>query len=99
MLRIATLHDNPRALTFRLEGRLKGPWVAELKKCWIAALVKDSRPALHVDPTNVTYIDAAGKECLAMMHEQGAQLIAGDCLIQAAVEEISSTCPLRERNR
>jgi len=32
MLRIMA-NDNPRIPTFRLEGRLKGPWVHELKQC------------------------------------------------------------------
>jgi len=25
-----TVHDNPEALTFQLEGRLAGPWLREL---------------------------------------------------------------------
>ena len=37
MLRI-TVHDNPQALTFQLEGRLAGPWVQELKECWQSTL-------------------------------------------------------------
>ena len=32
MLRI-TVHHNPRALTFQLEGRLAGPWVRVLQEC------------------------------------------------------------------
>ena len=33
MLRI-TIHDDPGSLTFQLEGKLAGPWVAELEDCW-----------------------------------------------------------------
>ncbi len=36
MLRITT-NDSPRVLTFRLEGRLEGPWVRELEQCWLYA--------------------------------------------------------------
>ena len=36
MLRI-TVHDAPGTLTFRLKGRLAGPWVRELEECWRAA--------------------------------------------------------------
>jgi len=87
MLRI-TANDSPRALTFRLEGRLEGPWVRELEKCWRGLLDKPKRQAVCVDLTGVTYIDAAGKARLAEMHDQGAQFIAGDCATKAVVAEI-----------
>ena len=87
MLRI-TANDNPRVLTFRLEGRLEGPWVHELDQCWRGLLDGASQPAICVDLTGVTYIDAAGKARLTEMHERGAQFIAGDCLTKAIVAEI-----------
>lgn len=87
MLRI-TAHDNPRVLTFRLEGRLEGPWVRELAECWRGILNSESQPTVCVDLTDVTYIDAAGKARLMEMHQRGAQLIAGDCLTKAIVAEI-----------
>ena len=89
MLRITT-HDDPRVLTFRLEGRLEGSMAAELESCWRRTLADASRPTLRVDLSGVTFIDAAGKARLAAMHEQGAQLVASDCLIKAIVEEIAA---------
>jgi hypothetical protein len=41
-----------------------------------------------VDLTGVTFIDAAGKACLADLHRQGAELVAADCLTKAVVDEI-----------
>jgi hypothetical protein len=38
MLRI-TVHDNPGALTFQLEGKLAGPWVREVEECRQRSLV------------------------------------------------------------
>jgi ABC-type transporter Mla MlaB component len=87
MLRI-TANDNPRVLTFRLEGRLEGAWVRELEKCWRGLLDGESRPTVRVDLTGVTHIDAAGKARLAEMHEQGAQFITDDCETKAIVAEI-----------
>lgn len=87
MLRI-TANENPRILTFRLEGRLEGPWVRELEQCWRALLDGETKPTIRVDLTGVTFIDAAGKARLARMHEQGAEFIAGDCLTKAVVAEI-----------
>ena len=87
MLRI-TANDNPRALTFRLEGRLEGPWVRELEQCWRGLLDESKRPTVCVDLTGLTYIDDAGKARLAEMHDQGAQFIVGDCVTKALVAEI-----------
>jgi hypothetical protein len=88
MLRI-TVHDNPRILTFRLEGRLAGPWLRELEETWQSTLARQSRPLLCVDLTGVTFIDAAGQACLAALHRQGADFLAPDCLTKAVVDEIT----------
>jgi hypothetical protein len=88
MLRI-TVHDNPRTLTFQLEGRLSGPWLGELEACWQSTLPCPGKPILRVDLTGVTSIDAAGKECLAALYRQGAEFIAADCLTKAIVAEIT----------
>jgi ABC-type transporter Mla MlaB component len=88
MLRI-TVHDNPRALTFQLEGRLTRPWLRELEDCWQSTLARQPKPILRVDLTGVTFIDAAGKACLAAMHRQGAEFITADCLTKAIVAEIT----------
>ena len=88
MLRI-TVHDKPGAITFQLEGRLAGPWVRELEECWQNALAGPHKPVLRVDLTGVTWINAAGKACLAALHRQGAEFVAADCLTKAIVAEIT----------
>lgn len=88
MLRI-TVHDNPRTLTFQLEGRLVEPWLRELEKCWQNALANQPKPILRVDLSGVTFINAAGQACLVTMDRQGAEFVAGDCLTKAIVEEIT----------
>jgi anti-anti-sigma regulatory factor len=90
MLRITT-HDSSRILTFRLEGRLEGPWVEELEESWRSTLAEEGRTTIRVDLAGVTFIDAAGKARLKAMHQQGAQFLAEDCLTKAIVEEITST--------
>jgi hypothetical protein len=42
-----------------------------------------------VDLTGVTFIDAAGKACLAAMHRQGAEFVTADCLTKGIVAEIT----------
>jgi hypothetical protein len=88
MLRI-TIHDAPRVRTFRLEGRLAGPWVRELDECWRGARAGRRKRTLRVDLTEVTAIDAAGRACLEALHRQGAEFVAADCLMKAVVAEIA----------
>ncbi len=88
MLRI-TVHDKPQALTFQLEGRLAGPWLRELEECWKSTLAHPRSSILRVDLTGVTFIDDAGKTCLAAMHRQGAELVATDCMTKEIVAEVT----------
>ena len=99
MLKISTDIDIDSDLTtFVLEGRLAGPWVDELQRCWEATPGKN-RKRRRVDLTGVTYVDADGKAALARMHEEGAELIAAGCLTRCIVEEIAgrSGDPMSER--
>src|SRR5512139_1642285 len=97
MLRI-TIHDNQESLSFQLEGRLAGAWVKEVEQCWKSTLAQQRKPILLVDLTGVTFIDDAGKACLAAMHHQGAELVAADCLTKEIVAEIRQRwCEQRDR--
>ena len=97
MLRI-TVHDKLPALTFQLEGRLAGPWLQVLEECWQSTLTRQRKATLRVDLTGITFIDAAGKACLAAMHRQGAEFIVSDCLMSAIVAEIAQM-PLADCER
>jgi anti-anti-sigma regulatory factor len=88
MLRI-TVHDHPGAVVLQLEGRVALPWLLELETCWHKTVCSQRKSVLTVDLTGVTFIDAAGKAYLAAMHRQGASFVAGDCLTQSIVEEIT----------
>ena len=88
MLRI-TVHDNPRVLTFQLEGRLAEPSLRVLESCWHRTSARRRGAILRVDLTGVTFIDAAGRDCLAAMHRQGAEFVAADCFTKAIVDEIT----------
>jgi anti-anti-sigma regulatory factor len=90
MLRI-TIHDNQESLTFQLEGRLAGAWVKEVEQCWQSTLAHQRKPILRVDLTGVTFIDDAGKACLAAMYRQGAKFVAADCMTKAILAEITGS--------
>ena len=105
MLRISVL-NNSDGVTFQLEGRLAGPWVAELGRCWRETFAGRREAALRFDLTGVTFIDATGKAFLAARHAEGAEFVAACCLMRAVVAEITglqghrrdnqSTCADRE---
>src|ERR1019366_472942 len=85
MLRI-TIQESAQASTFKLEGKLTGPWVRELEQAWTAAAPGH---ALIVDLADVTFIDCAGKSLLARMHGSGATLIAHSPMNRSIVDEIA----------
>jgi len=89
MLRIHTT-DEDEGITFSLEGRLAGPWVAELERCWQTEL--SSRPAagVTVKLAGVTFVDDRGKDLLCRMRRRGASLRPTGCLMKAIVEIIEA---------
>jgi hypothetical protein len=87
MLRI-TITTHPERVTVALEGRLAGPWVDELARCWKALRATQDAGSLCVELDAVTFIDAAGKRLLRTMHEEGAALAASGCMTRAILQEI-----------
>jgi len=98
MLKI-TLHDSADELRFRLEGRLSGAWVGELRQCWQTALSTVHGRKTTLDLGEVDYVDADGQSLLAEMFRQGVSLKAVTPLIREVVQEIeqSGRCATVER--
>jgi|SoiMetStandDraft_2_1073263.scaffolds.fasta_scaffold787367_1 ABC-type transporter Mla MlaB component len=89
MLRI-TIHEEGPATRFLVEGKLVGPWVAELRKCWEETVPIRSQQTV-IDLAGVTSVDSHGKDLLAEMHRRGMQLVATGLMTQAIVEDIQRT--------
>ncbi|HXM40632.1 MAG TPA: TolC family protein [Bryobacteraceae bacterium] len=87
MLRI-TIQESAQASTFKLEGKLTGPWVRELEQAWAEASAAAGHD-LTIDLADVTFIDCAGKDLLARMHEGGAKLVARSPMNRSIVDEIA----------
>ena len=95
MLRLRTL-SRPDETLLVLEGRLTGPWVDELARCW-ARLRGENHPGpIRIDLEGVTFVSAAGKALLARLHDDGAVLTARGCMNSAIIEEIQNV--KRERS-
>ena len=87
MLRI-TITTRPEDAIVALEGRLAGPWVDELARCWKTLTAKQDAGSIHVQLDAVMFIDDAGRVLLRTMHEAGATFAASGCMTRAILEEI-----------
>ncbi|MGA3018385.1 MAG: hypothetical protein ABSF62_14795 [Bryobacteraceae bacterium] len=87
MLKI-TLHDHPNQLRFRLEGKLAGAWVSELRQCWLTAASTTRGRVILLDLGEVDFVDAEGQTLLVDMVRHGVQLKAVTPFIRSLVAEI-----------
>lgn len=88
MFRI-TIHNEAAMTRFVIEGKLAGPWVEELEKCWQAVLSTEPGRFIQVHLTSVIFVDDLGRALLAAMYRQGVSLVAKGLMTQAIVSEIT----------
>ena len=86
MLRV-TIKKEALSEIWELEGKLSGEWVCELSRLW-KEKPHQAGIATEVHLKSVSYIDPAGKQLLAEMHQQGAEIRGCGCMVRAFVEEI-----------
>ncbi len=90
MLRIS-LEQKEAAAKVTLEGRVAGPWAAELGRFWAATGPLLGSKQLSIDLRNVTYADDSGKQVLSTIHAQtGATLVASTPLTRQLAAEIAA---------
>ena len=87
MIRITAQRELSATRLF-LEGKLSGPGVDELDKCWQEK--SSGEPLLLVDLTNISFVDEHGKELLARMHERGARLFSTSLMTRCLIDEIQN---------
>ena len=75
MLKISQAGKAGQNFTLKLEGRVVGPWVGELRLV-CESLLSSSR-ALNLDLSDVSYADAEGVELLANLKLRGVRLVNG----------------------
>lgn len=76
MLRI-TFVEKSEPATLKVEGRLRGPWVDELKRSWSDLSRRHPARSIVVDLTDVTSIDSEGNKLLRTMSREGAKFQCG----------------------
>ena len=95
-MRIIVERDD-RSSTLRLEGKLSGPWVDETERVWHAEAASGNERYLQIELSEVTFVDARGKELLKRLYESGADVIASTLLTQSIVREITERSKSRKR--
>ena len=95
MLRV-TIKKEEALETWELEGKLSGEWVPELDRLWREWTQTGTAIEIHLKA--VSYIDPAGKQLLAEMRQQGAEIKGCGCMIRAFVEEIMGKKGTSEAN-
>ena len=85
MLR-ATPIQGPNGPAVKLEGKLSGQWVDEMKRFWMNE-ASESRNKLRIDLREVSYIDGPGRELLLDMERQGARLVGASEFLSHLLRE------------
>lgn len=88
MLRVTVQARQPARMV--LEGTLAGPWVDEARQVWQRLSLETDGP-VAVDLTEVSHMDPEGRLLLATMWQEGADLQASGCYIQAVLQDITGS--------
>jgi hypothetical protein len=72
MLKISQAGNPNHSVTLKLEGRVVGPWVEELRRICEPILTEDR--ALKLDLAEVSYVDAEGVATLNGFKARGVKL-------------------------
>jgi ABC-type transporter Mla MlaB component len=72
MLRITSTDGGNQHIRLRLEGRVVGPWVTELRKA--CEKVLGAGKPLELNLAEVSFLDPAGVTLLAKVRARGVQL-------------------------
>ena len=86
MLKISIRHEGQRS-TLELEGRLAGPWVAELESAWQGE--RGHYSEISVELRSVSFVDADGKALLRTLHDAGAAISGHGCLTRAIIADVT----------
>jgi anti-anti-sigma regulatory factor len=89
MLKISVKNEEPqKQVLLEVEGRLAGPWVSELERCWEGARQKVPPETIVVRLSNVSFIDDAGRELLGRISNAGSKLEGHGCMVRAIIARI-----------
>ncbi len=84
-----TVQQNAEAIVMKLEGRIAGPWAAELGRLWKQTAPVLAERKLSLDLRETTYADAAGIRNLKAIYAQTeADILTGTPWTQYLADEV-----------
>jgi anti-anti-sigma regulatory factor len=90
MLKISENKLTPKAVTLRLEGRIVGPWVEELKQA-CEPLVKSGGCKLVLDLADVSFADEQGLTLLSSLKARGIKLLNPAPFVEEQLKSATSS--------
>jgi len=87
-------------LTLSLEGKLAGPWVAELAQAWSETRATVAARDTTIDLRLVWFVDEPGQALLSELHAEGCDLVGSGAFVGPIVQAIlkggeTGAAPLR----
>ena len=87
-----SINEQAQDTQIKLDGRIAGPWTAELRRVWMETASRIAGKRLVIDLREVTYADASATKLLREIYEKAhAQVIAGSVWTQSLAEYISQS--------
>jgi anti-anti-sigma regulatory factor len=85
-----TVEENEEAMVVKLEGRIVGPWAAELDRLWEETSPVLASRKLSLDLRETTYADAGGIQVLRAIYSQTeASILTSTPWTQYLAEEVT----------
>jgi len=82
--------ENSNAIVIKLEGRVAGPWAAELGRLWEEKAPAVAQKKLSLDLRDTTFADAVGIKVLRTIYSQtGTTILTGTPWTEYLAEEVT----------
>jgi hypothetical protein len=86
-----TVHERESSIEVTLEGRLAGPWVAELSRAWRETAPRLENKQLSLNLRDLTYSNEDGKQVLReIVAQTSAEILTKDPLMKYFAQEITN---------
>jgi hypothetical protein len=85
-----TVEENAESMVIRLEGRIVGPWAAELDRLWSQTSPALAARPLSLDLRETTFADAGGIRALRAIYSQTeAEILTSTPWTQYLADEVT----------
>jgi hypothetical protein len=98
MLRI-TIQRTSDMVLLKLEGSVKGPWVDELRKSWLASVKMADGQPMSIDLGAVSFVDERGRDLLLRMKREGIVLKGPSGFLRQVLEGANTNSEPLQKNR